>query len=67
VPERPPPRGYSLAVVTEADLDDLLPLMRACCDFYETVPVRARAVYERVGGVRESWVVYTLPVAGSNA
>ncbi len=29
---------YSLEVVSEADLDDLLPLMRAYCDFYETAP-----------------------------
>jgi GNAT superfamily N-acetyltransferase len=158
VPSRTPPDGYSLAVVTDADLDDLLPLMRAYCDFYETAPsdpdllalsravvadpehegaqliardargaavgfasvfwswdtteatrigimndlyvapeargtgladaliarcaeltaargasrlewetapenVRAQAVYDRVGGVRERWLVYTLPVA----
>jgi GNAT superfamily N-acetyltransferase len=30
--------GYSVEVVAEADLDDLLPLMRAYCDFYETAP-----------------------------
>ena len=59
--------AHTIARVGPDDLSDLLPLMRAYCDFYETVPVRARAVYERVGGVRESWVVYTLPVAGSNA
>jgi GNAT superfamily N-acetyltransferase len=29
---------YSIDVVSEADLDDLLPLMRAYCDFYETAP-----------------------------
>jgi GNAT superfamily N-acetyltransferase len=154
-----PSAGYSIAPVTEADLDDLLGLMRAYCDFYETAPSdeallslsraliadpqfegvqmiardaqmrpagfatvfwswdtteacrigimndlyvapnvrgaglanrliaaslercatrgasrlewqtapeneRARAVYERVGGVREPWLIYTLPVAG---
>jgi GNAT superfamily N-acetyltransferase len=26
---------------------------------------RAQALYERVGGVREPWLVYTLPVAGA--
>jgi GNAT superfamily N-acetyltransferase len=31
-------RGHSIVVVTEADLEDLLPLMRAYCDFYETSP-----------------------------
>jgi len=30
--------GYSIEVVREEDLDDLLPLMRAYCDFYETAP-----------------------------
>lgn len=30
--------GYSLAVVSEADFEDLLALMRAYCDFYETAP-----------------------------
>jgi GNAT superfamily N-acetyltransferase len=29
---------HSIAPVTEADLDDLLPLMRAYCDFYRTRP-----------------------------
>jgi GNAT superfamily N-acetyltransferase len=29
---------YSLAVVADADLHDLLPLMRAYCDFYATAP-----------------------------
>jgi ribosomal protein S18 acetylase RimI-like enzyme len=28
----------SVAVVTEADLEELLPLMRAYCDFYEVTP-----------------------------
>jgi GNAT superfamily N-acetyltransferase len=28
----------SIAVATEADLDELLPLMRAYCDFYEVAP-----------------------------
>ena len=27
-----------IATVTEADLDDLLPLMRGYCDFYEVAP-----------------------------
>lgn len=26
---------------------------------------RAQAVYERIGGVREPWLLYTLPVAGT--
>jgi GNAT superfamily N-acetyltransferase len=30
--------GYSVAVVGEGDLDDLLALMRAYCDFYDTAP-----------------------------
>lgn len=30
--------AHSIAVVTEADLGDLLPLMRAYCDFYEVTP-----------------------------
>ena len=38
MPSRAVPDGYSLALVTEADLDELLPLMRAYCDFYETAP-----------------------------
>jgi GNAT superfamily N-acetyltransferase len=29
---------YSIQVAREADLADLLPLMRAYCDFYETAP-----------------------------
>jgi GNAT superfamily N-acetyltransferase len=29
---------YTVEVVRSADLDDLLPLMRAYCDFYETAP-----------------------------
>lgn len=156
------PEGYSIALVTEADLDGLLGLMRAYCDFYETAPSdeallalsralvadpqfegvqliardaqmrpagfatifwswdtteasrigimndlyvapdargagladsligacvercaargasrlewqtapeneRAQAVYKRVGGVREPWLAYTLPVAGDAA
>ena len=28
----------AIAVVREEDLDDLLPLMRAYCDFYEVAP-----------------------------
>ena len=36
VPDRP--KAYSLELVCEADLDDLLVLMRAYCDFYETAP-----------------------------
>src|SRR3954471_20908780 len=30
--------GFVIATVTEADLDDLLPLMRSYCDFYEVAP-----------------------------
>jgi GNAT superfamily N-acetyltransferase len=30
--------SYSLEIVCAADLDDLLALMRAYCDFYETAP-----------------------------
>ena len=30
--------GVSIAVVGEPDLDDLLPLMRGYCDFYEVSP-----------------------------
>ena len=30
--------AHSIATVTEADLDDLLPLMRGYCDFYEVSP-----------------------------
>lgn len=33
--------GFSIQVVTEADLADLLPLMRAYCDFYRTAPTDA--------------------------
>ena len=29
---------YTIVPVVEADLDDLLPLMRAYCDFYEVTP-----------------------------
>jgi GNAT superfamily N-acetyltransferase len=32
------PAPAAIAVVTEADLDDLLPLMRAYCDFYAVAP-----------------------------
>jgi GNAT superfamily N-acetyltransferase len=35
--EKPLP-GYSIRLVTEADLAELLPLMRAYCDFYATAP-----------------------------
>ena len=31
--------GYTITTVGEGDLDDLLPLMRAYCDFYEVAPV----------------------------
>ena len=31
--------GYAITTVGEGDLDDLLPLMRAYCDFYEVAPV----------------------------
>jgi ribosomal protein S18 acetylase RimI-like enzyme len=30
--------GHSVTVVAEADLEELLPLMRAYCDFYEVAP-----------------------------
>jgi GNAT superfamily N-acetyltransferase len=33
-----PAEGRSVTVATEADLADLLPLMRAYCDFYEKAP-----------------------------
>jgi len=33
--------GYSITGAREADLGDLLPLMRAYCDFYETAPADA--------------------------
>ena len=33
--------GFSITPVGEGDLDDLLPLMRAYCDFYEVAPVDA--------------------------
>lgn len=33
-----PSRPHSIAPVGEADLGDLLPLVRAYCDFYETAP-----------------------------
>jgi GNAT superfamily N-acetyltransferase len=32
------PGSHSIAVVAEADLGELLPLMRAYCDFYEVAP-----------------------------
>jgi GNAT superfamily N-acetyltransferase len=32
------PDGHSIAVVKEADLERLLPLVRAYCDFYEVAP-----------------------------
>lgn len=32
---------FTIAPVGEGDLDDLLPLMRAYCDFYEVAPVDA--------------------------
>jgi GNAT superfamily N-acetyltransferase len=41
VPEQGRPEssdGHSIELVTEADLPDLLPLMRAYCDFYEAAP-----------------------------
>ena len=31
--------GFAITRVGEGDLDDLLPLMRAYCDFYEVAPV----------------------------
>jgi GNAT superfamily N-acetyltransferase len=33
-----PSSGHSIAAVTAADLDDLLTLMRAYCDFYRATP-----------------------------
>lgn len=35
---REPAEGHSIELVTEADLPDLLPLMRAYCDFYAVAP-----------------------------
>jgi GNAT superfamily N-acetyltransferase len=35
---RPRDDGYTIAPVTGADLGDLVPLMRAYCDFYATAP-----------------------------
>jgi GNAT superfamily N-acetyltransferase len=32
------PAGYTLELVSDADLPDLLPLVRAYCDFYKTTP-----------------------------
>jgi len=34
----PGPEGHSIELVRERDLPDLLPLLRAYCDFYETQP-----------------------------
>jgi GNAT superfamily N-acetyltransferase len=34
----PGPEGHSIELVLERDLPDLLPLLRAYCDFYETEP-----------------------------
>ena len=33
--------AHTIALVSAADLDDLLPLVRAYCDFYETAPTDA--------------------------
>ena len=33
--------AHTISFVTAADLDELLPLMRAYCDFYETAPTDA--------------------------
>jgi GNAT superfamily N-acetyltransferase len=38
IAERPAPGGHSIGVVTAEDLADLLPLMRAYCDFYRAAP-----------------------------
>jgi GNAT superfamily N-acetyltransferase len=35
------PEAHSITLVTTADLDALLPLVRAYCDFYETSPADA--------------------------
>ncbi len=35
------PEAYTIDLVTAADLDALLPLVRAYCDFYETSPTDA--------------------------
>jgi GNAT superfamily N-acetyltransferase len=32
------PAGHSIGLVTEGDLEELLPLMRAYCDFYAVAP-----------------------------
>lgn len=37
-PARPKMAAMHITVVAEADLPDLLPLMRAYCDFYEVAP-----------------------------
>jgi len=44
------PGGHSIASVTAADVEDLLPLLRAYCDFYETAP-SDRALLALVHGV----------------
>jgi GNAT superfamily N-acetyltransferase len=52
-----PASGADIAVVTEEDLHELLPLVRAYCDFYEVAPSDAdllalsRALIAGVGGV----------------
>jgi GNAT superfamily N-acetyltransferase len=38
MPDLAGPAGFTLALVAEPDLEDLLPLMRAYCEFYETQP-----------------------------
>ena len=49
--------GFTIATVGEGDLADLLPLMRAYCDFYEVAPSDeallglCRALMDGVGGV----------------
>jgi hypothetical protein len=65
----------AVSTVGEAELGELLPLMRGYADFYEVSPsdeallelsraliadARAQAVYDRIGGRREEWVDYSL-------
>jgi hypothetical protein len=50
--------GAHIAVAGEADLADLVPLMRAYCDFYEVSPSD-----ERLVATREEWVDSSLDTA----
>jgi hypothetical protein len=62
-----------VAVVSEADLPDLLPLMRGYCDLYRAAPsdeakdnLRAQKLYERIGAKREEWLDYSLDAGSSS-